>query len=394
MSSESNTLKILFTGDLYPAGGASDLLCLTNNETINHIKFITKDCDYSVVNLEAPLCFDGYKYNPISKTGPNIFGKSTVIQGMKSMGFNIASLANNHIMDMGAAALDDTLNICKDNGIMTYGAGQNLNNARKALFLEHNGVKIGLLAFAENEFCNTNGDEHGANPLKLTDNFRDIRDAKNKCDKVIVSFHGGIEMYNLPAPYLKDICRFFVDAGANAVIVHHTHCYSGYEVYQKAPIFYSLGNFLFDSVHIVPKSEVNLWSEGYSVELSLTKHSIGYRLIPHIQFPLYKGIRSMSEQEKSVFDLNIDELNAVISSDELLSRKFVEFTRKAKYTYYFEKYPKQLLKFVSRKILPSTIKGFYARLLLNLIRCEAHRYITIQTLKNIELDENRLHNGN
>lgn len=295
---------------------------------------------------------------------------------------------------MGAEALKDTLDICKQNEILTYGASNNLINARKPLFLEKNGLKVGLLAFAENEFCNTNGEAYGANPLKITDNFRDIRDAKIVCDKVVVSLHGGVEMYNLPAPYIKDICRFFVEAGADAVIVHHTHCYSGYEVYNNAPIFYSLGNFLFDSVHTVPSSEVKLWSEGYSVELSFTKTQNNFRLIPHIQFPLYKGIRPMSEQELLGFEVNIGRINTIIQSDELLEMEFVELTKKYKYTSYFEKYPKQLIRFVNRKLLPSTIKGYNARLLLNLIRCEAHRHITIQTLKNIELDENRIHNGN
>lgn len=387
-------IKLFFSGDLYPAGGSADLLRQFQNDTICYVKSITNEYDYSITNLEAPLCQKNCDYNPINKTGPNIFGCSDTIIGIKEMGFNVVSLANNHIMDMGSKALKDTLDVCKEYNIQTYGAADNLTNARKALVLKKNNLKVGLLAFAENEFCNTNGEEFGANPLKLTDNFRDIRSTKMKCDKVVVSLHGGIEMYNLPAPYIKDICHFFVEAGADAIIVHHTHCYSGYEVYNDAPIFYSLGNFLFESVHTLPCSEVNLWGEGYSVELLFTKESTDFKLIPHIQFPLYKGVREMDTQELSEFELNIKRINSIILSDELLKTEFIKLTQRLRYTNYLEKYPKQLVRFVNHRLLPSTIKGYNAKLLLNLIRCEAHRNIIIQTLKNIESYEDSVYNRN
>ena len=76
--------------------------------------------------------------------------------------------------------------------------------------------------------------------------FNQIQEAKSKADFIVVVAHGGHEHYNLPSPRMKKWYRFFVDAGASAVVTHHTHIISGYEVYKDAPIFYSLGNFLFD----------------------------------------------------------------------------------------------------------------------------------------------------
>lgn len=80
-------------------------------------------------------------------------------------------------------------------------------------------------------------------------------------------FHGGVEHYNLPSPEIKQLHRFFIEAGADAVVNHHQHCFSGYEVYKSRPIFYGIGNFLFDDARKIDSP----WNYVYIVELRLNK---------------------------------------------------------------------------------------------------------------------------
>lgn len=376
-------MKILFTGDIYPGGQAAEILNdNSKNTTVEWVRSITAQYDHAISNLEAPLCKASKTYQPIIKTGPNICGYESSVEGIKAMGFNIVSLANNHIMDFGDEGLFDTLKICKRNNIKTYGAGTSLTDARKALVVSNEKTSVSLLAFAENEFGNTNGNYAGGNPLKLTDNFRDIQKAKSQSDYVVISLHGSHEHYQLPSPAIKDICRFYVEAGADAVIVHHTHCFSGYEVYNNAPIFYSLGNFIFDSVGPVNNSK--LWSEAYIVGLELgPSQPVKFNIIPIIQYPEYKGVRAMTEDEKRGFDSELAELNAIIADDDKLQASFDELiTQNEKFLLSaVEKYPHIIQKFVNRKLLPSSITSRQAALLLNIIRCEAHRDILMGALK-------------
>ena len=87
----------------------------------------------------------------------------------------------------------------------------------------------------------------GISIIGITKGFcGDIQIAKEDNDLVIVIVHGGREHYQLPTPKQRERFRFYADAGADFVVGHHTHCYSGYEIYKGKPIFYSLGNFIFD----------------------------------------------------------------------------------------------------------------------------------------------------
>ena len=128
----------------------------------------------------------------------------------------------------------------------TVGAGDNLQQASKPLYIKIKNKTIAILNFAEQEFSVAGKNTAGANPLNIIDNYHSIQDAKQQADILLVIVHGGHEGYPLPSPRMVQTYRFFAEIGASVVVGHHTHCASGFEVYHGVPIFYSLGNFIFD----------------------------------------------------------------------------------------------------------------------------------------------------
>jgi poly-gamma-glutamate synthesis protein (capsule biosynthesis protein) len=195
------------------------------------------------VNLECPLVPG---HGPITKSGPNLLGQPECAAVLKATGFNVAVLANNHILDHGPEALLATRRLCEERGLRTVGAGRNSAEASRPLFLELEGVRLAILAFAEQEFSAASATAPGSAKLDLPEASRLIRDARQAADLVIVNVHGGNEFYFAPSPRMQSWYRFLVESGAHAVIGHHTHVVQGMEVYQGAPILYSLGNFLFE----------------------------------------------------------------------------------------------------------------------------------------------------
>ena len=144
---------------------------------------------------------------------------------------------------------------------------------------------------------------------------------KNK-KKSEQGFQGGHEMYNLPSPRMKETYRFFVDAGADTVIGHHTHCISGYEIYHKSPIFYSLGNFIFDSKS--PKK--SSWFIGFAVCFKLSQNTkVSFDIIPFEQCHQQAGIRVLNGQIKDSVLNDIEKYSAIIQDNNTLQKQLNNF---------------------------------------------------------------------
>ncbi len=202
-----------------------------------------QSADLRVVNLECPL-YDGN--SPIAKCGMHLSAPESCALGFAALGLDAAAMANNHILDHGAAGLSATLRALSDAGIPAFGAGENAAAADKPLFLSKNGLRIGLYAVCEHEFSCASPDRPGANELDelaLSDRIRDIR---RDCDRLVVLYHGGREYYPYPSPRLQARCRKMIACGADAVLCQHSHCIGSCETYLERPIVYGQGNFLFD----------------------------------------------------------------------------------------------------------------------------------------------------
>jgi len=109
-------------------------------------------------------------------------------------------LANNHINDYGLKGIDDTIKICKQNNLLTVGAGLNYNEENNLLYYQHNGIKIAIISFAENEFNTIDLEKGGSSYLDIIDIVGKIIEAKKQADHVIIFSHSGNEHYVYPSP--------------------------------------------------------------------------------------------------------------------------------------------------------------------------------------------------
>lgn len=333
--------------------------------------------DYNVVNLECPVVkSDNVK--GIIKDGPCLKTGEGTVRYLKDCGFDMVTLANNHLNDFGCDGIHDTFVACEKYGIMWVGAGKNLAEARKPKVIEKNGIKIGVVNICENESSIATDDESGANPIDEINNYYDICQLKEEVDKIIVIIHGGSEHYCYPTPRMKKRCHFYVDLGVSAIICHHTHCYSGYEVYHDVPIFYGLGNFFFDR----PKENIH-WKTGYFVQLEIGTET-NFMIYPYIQCDTEARVSLMIDKDREHFNLEINQINKIIMNDTLLNKEYNNWLnlREKHYMAIAETWGGRLYKAAYRRgLLPTFISKKNAIILLNNIRCESHHDLLIKTLE-------------
>ena len=348
-----------------------------------------QESDYAIANLECAV-FDG-EHKPIVKDGPHLHNSSESVKALKESGFNGVTLANNHFADYGSEAVNETLSLLKQHKMDYFGGGKDITEASQIKYIELKGKSIAIINACEHEFSIATDTQGGANPLDVIDMTHAIREAKTHADYAIVIIHGGSEHYELPTPRMQKWYRFFVEAGADAVINHHQHCYSGYEIYQSKPIVYGLGNFCFDW----EGKRRSKWNEGYMLQLTLDK-SIAIQLIPYTQCDDAPGTFVMSDRE--AFDKHIAELNTIIADSEQLEQHYIELVRnKAEdYLYLFQQPHNRTLRRLANKgllpsqfaseVLPQPIYKDKHKLLtlLNAMQCEAHSDIMRKILTDLK----------
>lgn len=171
------------------------------------------------------------------------------VQILKDMGVDIVSLANNHSIDFGLEALEDTFATLDDAGILYAGAGMTKERAEELQIMEADGRKIGFLAATRViPVAEWNVDIREPGLFAAYDDTRlveCIKEAKETCDFLAVYVHWGIEREALPQEYQTVIARHCIEAGADVIIGAHPHVLQGIEFIEDKPVFYSLGNYVF-----------------------------------------------------------------------------------------------------------------------------------------------------
>ncbi len=194
-----------------------------------------------LANLEGPILPCAYEYDTVNKAGPHLFS-STLPETKNQF---IFSLANNHIMDYGVTGFETTQVQLGQRNFGWCGAGQDINVARQPAIVNDGSVKLGIIACCEAQFGIARLNSPGVAEFGPWV-YAAIRELYQTVDAVIVSIHAAVEDSPWPSPYIRDLYRSYIDAGASVVHGHHAHVPQGYEVYREGVIFYGMGNFAVD----------------------------------------------------------------------------------------------------------------------------------------------------
>lgn len=364
-------MSIMFGGDFYIKSGLN-----FDKIASDGVKEFISTPTHVVLNLEAAITTSenkSYKTGPCLKIHPFDFDNFN--------GNNISFvLANNHILDFGDIGAEDTLRKLDSRGLNHAGLLRTSNPIDGSMILLDDNKKIAIYNICENEWSSISIGNIFANGFDEIKCFNDIRSLKENADHVIVVFHGGDEFRNVPSPLMKKRLRFLVDVGADAVISHHTHRISGYEVYNKKPIFYGLGNFYFPY-----KFFDSDWCHGMTVTFDFSGGDINFQL----NFVVFSGDGSsfnlVSSEREHMLLSSLDKINSRICDDEYLSENWLEYSRSIfNSNINFILVPRLFNRILSR-ILPGRklYKNSVLLRLLNFIRCESHRDIIEAGIKEI-----------
>lgn len=326
--------------------------------------------DLVVANLECPLIGQS---TPIFKTGPTFGESPECLNGIKAAGIDVLCLANNHIMDHGSPGLMTTLQACERVGLATVGAGENLEAARRILIRTVGSLRVGFLAVAEREFSIATPATPGANPLELTDCVRNIRDNRERFDYLIILVHGSAE-FHVPTPRIQDTCRFFVEMGANAVIVQHPHVLGGWENYRGGHIVYGQGALVMDEAIYRSRRSFH---EGFLVRLAIPDDGKSQMdVLPFEQSDPVPGARKLVGKRELELRRQLEERSAALRDPAFVEADWARFCEAKGHGYM------SALLGYGRILRRFNRGGFVERVLLgrsrlasvrNLLSCETHR---------------------
>jgi poly-gamma-glutamate capsule biosynthesis protein CapA/YwtB (metallophosphatase superfamily) len=240
-------MNIAATGDLMLSSWIIDVIQEQGVDyPYDSTRFIISAADLALANLEAPLTSGGDRFPDkrfTFKVPPDF------VHGIKSAGFDIVNLANNHIMDYGRDGLITTLATLDSLDIFHCGAGENRRLACAPAVIDRYGVRIAFVGFSltfPEEFwagSTTCGTCYPSDSIVESV----IAECESRADLTVVTFHWGGEKLTKPKPYQIEYAHRVIDLGADLVIGHHPHVLQGLELYKNRLIAYSLGNYAFGS---------------------------------------------------------------------------------------------------------------------------------------------------
>jgi len=249
--------------------------------------------DYVVGNLETPLSkapFDPQR--GVLQSDPDL------AHVLISLGFDAFTIANNHTMDCGAEGLQDTLSFLSQNNIAHFGAGENLQQVRQAVIVEHNNIKIGLLGYSQPELDAATQESAGVAPLRKEIILEDIAKLRQQVDVIILTLHEGYEFQHYPRLEFMHLCRELAQNGVDVICGHHPHVLQGMETVGNSLILYSLGNFWFDMTYQrrIPESR-----QGLIAHISFDKNGpVSLKLTPTVMDEKSHLRTAAGEQRKDI----------------------------------------------------------------------------------------------
>ena len=241
---KNDNVSIVFAGDIMLEGAPARVM-RQGRDPFSGVAHLFKDADIRLGNLECVIATQG----SVEPEKPNVFRVHPRALKYVRRHFDAVGLANNHSGDYGPVAFRQMLGLLKNSGIGYYGGGHHLKEAHTPLIFERKGMRIALLGYNEFQPRNFEADHDRAGIAWSEDEqvVRDIREARSvwRADVVIPVMHWGWEEPVANARQ-RELARLMIDAGADAVVGGHPHQLQNTETYLGKPIFYSLGNFVFE----------------------------------------------------------------------------------------------------------------------------------------------------
>lgn len=246
---QTPTATLLFVGDIMLDRGVEAQI-KTHQDwrwPFLNIADTLQEADIVFGNLESIISDKGKRVGSIY----SFRADPLAMEGLTYAGFDVLSIANNHSLDYGREALEDTLSRLGDAEIAYTGTGFSKSEAHSPAVLYINETEIGFLAYAGLGPSNWAAGENYSGIAWIDENtlsvlVEDILRAKSKTDIIIVSLHAGEEYTKDPSEFQRVFAKTAIDAGADLVIGHHPHVVQSIEQYKGKTIAYSLGNFIFD----------------------------------------------------------------------------------------------------------------------------------------------------
>lgn len=344
---------------------------------------IVTECDYSICNFEAPIEGVG---KPILKSGPHHYQRKSTLSGLKTQGFNMVLMANNHMMDFGVEGAIKTREAALEQGLDTIGFGLSHDEAYTPVIRVINGLKVGFVNACEAQFgvldYSSPTEEPGYAWINHSRINKTIVTLKATCDFVIVLAHAGLEKYSIPQREWRIRYKHLCELGADAVIAAHPHVPQGYEAHNDSLIFYSLGNFYFDS-----KNYKNKKDSSFAVKLKLTKNApIDWEPV------FYDKSTGLTEVTDTPVDLNelceqLQEPRYTHLHEEMSLKAYASVKKNLKFSLSFG--PLGLAwKSMAKRVLLIPLRGFSAMsketkdtLQLHVLRNEAYYYAAKSALE-------------
>lgn len=229
-------LKLMAVGDIMLGRSVNTKIQSTQNFNFpfEQIAKYFNDQDIVIANLESPF----QEICPQTNTGMVFCADSRSLSGLISLGVTHANLANNHINNQGKKGIELTSKLLNQNQITPVG----LSTGSGLIVNQIKDTRVAFLGF--NDVPPYPKEINNLSKEKLLDQ---IQTATKSADIIIVSFHWGNE-YQPRSKRQQEFAHLAIDNGANLVIGHHPHWVQEVEVYKGVPIFYSLGNFVFDQM--------------------------------------------------------------------------------------------------------------------------------------------------
>ncbi len=317
---EKKRLTLLFGGDMSVG--------INSSEYFKGVNGILDGADVRVAQLEEPFVSEVTDF-----AGPD---RTTAALAPLIGKFDLLTLSGNHFYDFGERGVKDTVEWCRNNGIVCCGGGMNIEEAERPGFFEKGGVRFGVLAynaqgpkssFADRDKAGTayvnfmrayiplsqleqkrtrleNDIWELKRPVHIDEdcmafNFIDeesykktalqISEAKSQCDVLIVYFHKGYVHKTVTlAPYESLLCRMAIDAGADAVTASHSHVLHGIEMYKGRAIYHGLNNFVMWVPHLSPNFKGRIFDTKDSHNEEWIKKRVErFGFVPDPEYPTY-----------------------------------------------------------------------------------------------------------